>query len=312
MTLQQLHYIIALDIERNFVKAAERCYVTQPALTVQIQKLEEELGTIIFDRGKKPLIPTDLGEKLIEQARRVVREMEKMKDIVHEYEGDVSGALRLGVLPTIGQYLLPHFVQDFISQYPRVYLHVEEGQTEELITGLKNGTLDAAIFATPVEDQNIAGRPLYYEEMLVFVSPEHPYAVKKQIEPDELTVDELWLLSMGNCFRNQVVNICNREQTENEDIHFTYESDSIESLKRIVKLQKGLTVIPEMAGWDLQESEKKMLKPFAHMTPVREISLVVNRTFLKKKLIDTLHQTITGSLPAHMLKINGRSLIEPY
>ena len=231
--------------------------------------------------------------KLIEQARQVIQEMEKLKDIVHEYEGDVSGALRLGVLPTIGQYLLPHFVQDFISQYPRVYLHVEEGQTEELITGVKNG-------------------PLYYEEMFVFVSPEHPYAAKNQIEPDELTVDELWLLSMGNCFRNQVVNICNREQTENEDIHFTYESDSIESLKRIVKLQKGLTVIPEMAGWDLQESEKKMLKPFAHMTPVREISLVVNRTFLKKKLIDTLHQTITGSLPAHMLKINGRSLIEPY
>ncbi len=312
MTIQQLHYIIALDIERNFVKAAKRCYVTQPALTVQIQKLEEELGAIIFDRSKKPLIPTDLGVQLIEQARQVVQEMEKMKDIVREYESDISGVLRLGVLPTIGQYLLPHFVQDFIQQYPRVYLHVEEGQTEELITGLKNGTLDAAIFATPVEGRNITGRSLYYEEMFVFVSPEHPYAGKKQIEPEELTVDELWLLSMGNCFRNQVVNICNREQGDKADIHFTYESDSIESLKRIVKLQKGLTVIPEMAGWDLQETEKKMLKPFAHMTPVREISLMVSRTFLKKKLIDTLYDTIIANLPVHMREINGRSLIEPY
>ncbi|RMH63655.1 MAG: hydrogen peroxide-inducible genes activator [Calditrichaeota bacterium] len=312
MTLQQLHYIVALDQERNFVKAAQRCFVTQPALTVQVQKLEEELGVVIFDRAKKPLMPTMIGKQLIDQARLIIRETEKMQDIVHDHETEISGELKIGVLPTIGQYLLPLFVNRFIENYPGVYLKVEEGQTGELVEKLKNGTLDAAIYATPVEEKYLVGRVLYYEEMFVFVSADHPFARLKTIEPKSLTVDELWLLSMGNCFRNQVVNICNRDRNAAHDLPFTYESDSIESLKRIVKLQKGLTVIPEMAAWDLSDADKKMLKPFANLTPVREISLVVNRTFLKKKLIDVLHDAVIKALPEHMRALNGRSLIEPY
>ncbi len=311
MTLQQLEYIIALDIERNFVRAAERSFITQPGITLQIQKLENELGVILFDRSKKPLIPTEIGQKVLEQARAALREAKRIHDLVSDYNEKPAGLIRLGILPTIAPYLLPLFINDFIQKHPAISVQVSEAQTETLVRQLEDDEIDAAIFATPVEAKNLRAKILFFEEMRVFVSREHPFYKLKSIAPQALTVNELWLLSMGNCFRNQVVTICSHAQKEGRE-SFRYESESIESLKRIVTLQKGLTVIPELATMQLTEAEQTMVKKFDGIPPVREISLVLNRVYLKKRLIDTLFESILSAVPQNMRNLGKRELVEPF
>ena len=311
MTLQQLEYIVALDIERNFVRAAQRSFITQPGITLQIQKLENELGVILFDRSKKPLIPTEIGQKVLEQARAALREAKRIHDLVSDYNEKPAGLIRLGILPTIAPYLLPLFINDFIQKYPAISVQVSEAQTETLVRQLEDDEIDAAIFATPVAAKNLSAKILFFEEMRVFVSREHPFYKLKSIAPQSLTVNELWLLSMGNCFRNQVVTICSHAQKEGRE-SFRYESESIESLKRIVTLQKGLTVIPELAAMQLPEVERIMVKKFEGIPPVREISLVLNRIYLKKRLIDTLFEAILSAVPENMRNLGKRELVEPF
>lgn len=311
MTLQQLEYIVALDIERNFVRAAERCFVTQPGITLQIQKLEAELDVTLFDRSKKPLVPTEIGKAVLAQARIVLQESKKVQDLVIAHTTKPSGQIRLGILPTIAPYLLPLFIDGFIRRHPLIYINVKEAQTDILIRQLENDEIDAAIFATPVDALNLVAMPMFYEEMRVFVSRAHPFFLQKNIDPRSLTVEELWLLSSGNCFRNQVVTICSHAQKKTTD-SFRYESESIESLKRIVRLQKGLTVIPELATLQLAKDEKEMVKKFRGTPPVREVSLVVNRVYLKKRLIDILFESIVAAIPSQMKTLGKRELVDPF
>lgn len=309
MTLVQLQYVVALDIYRSFVAAAEACHVSQPALTTQIKRLESQLGVILFDRSKKPVIPTEIGEKIVEQARFVLQESQKIKDIIREFESEMSGEVRLGIIPTVAPYLLPLFINDFNAAHPQIGLSINEDKTETIIQDLRNGDLDAGIIATPVTTAGIKTFPLFYERLFAYVSEGH--RLKDQSSVCALTInpEELLLLKEGNCFRNQVINICQEKQKTDAFTPFFYQSNSIESLKRIVDSRDALTVIPELATLVLPKEKRMRVKPFSDCSPVREISLVVSRSFLKKRLLENLMTSIQTAVPETMKQLGAGQLI---
>ena len=304
MTLQQLEYIRALDIERNFVRAAERCFVTQPSLTMQVQKLEDQLGVKIFDRSKKPLIPTPLGEKLVVQAYAILREAERFKEIVKEQEGKLSGELKVGIIPTLAPYLLPLFVPKFELECPEIRLVVQELQTNVIVDKLKKDDLDLGILVTPLEEKGIQESVLFNEPMVGYVGRNHRLFSMSEIETSDLDLDDTWLLSEGHCFRGQVLNICKAHQ--NDDTHnFVFESGSLETLERLVELHRGMTILPFLATLNLNEKQRELLRSFKGTPPVREVSIVTNRVHVKTAMIDALRKTIIDSVPQKVLNAEG-------
>jgi len=308
LTLSQLHAIVTLAAERNFARAAEKCFITQPALTVQVQNLEQELGVIIFDRSKKPLLPTEIGALIIEQARFVLQESQKIPELIKNFQQEISGELRLGIIPTIAPYLVPRFINSFLQKYPRVQLSITEKITETIIGQLKTNELDAGIFVTPWKDRAIKVMPLFYEEFFVYVSPQHPLFKKKPFDFDDLLLEDVWLLDEGNCFRNQVINICHTSR-ENHPMPLRYQSGSIESLKKIVETRAGMTLIPELAIDNIIAENKKMVRRFKHTTPVREVSLVTTRSYVKQRLIEKLKEEILEHIPKSMQALRGRERV---
>ncbi len=305
MNIQQIEYLLAVNKYRSFSKAAENIFVTQPALTIQIRRLEDELGVELFDRNKKPLEPTEIGERIIEQARFLQKNIEKLSDIVSEFKRELSGNLRIGIIPTVSPYLVPKFVNEFVGNFPEVNLQFTELITEDILSHLEEGTLDAGIIVTPFPMKNMTVFPLYYEEFFLYVSDKHPLIKRKNIRVSELNLQDLWLLEEGNCFRNQVINICRREKDYKSKWKFDYESLSIDSLLKIVNSSRGITVIPELALEDIPESGKNKVKKFLNYHPVREVSLIVEKTFLKKNLIEGLTEIIINSMPEKMRVKHG-------
>ncbi len=305
MNIQQIEYLLAVNKYRSFSKAAENIFVTQPALTIQIRRLEDELGVELFDRNKKPLEPTEIGERIIEQARFLQKNIEKLSDIVSEFKRELSGNLRIGIIPTVSPYLVPKFVNEFVGNFPEVNLQFTELITEDILSHLEEGTLDAGIIVTPFPMKNMTVFPLYYEEFFLYVSDKHPLIKRKNIRVSELNLQDLWLLEEGNCFRNQVINICRREKDYKSKWKFDYESLSIDSLLKIVNSSRGITVIPELALEDIPESGKNKVKKFLNYHPVREVSLIVEKTFLKKNLIEGLTEIIINGMPKKMRVKHG-------
>ena len=295
MTLQQLEYIVALDTHRHFVTAAEHCYVTQPTLTLQIKKLENEMGTIIFDRTKQPIIPTAAGELIISKARQILREANQLKDIVNQQKDSLSGTFRIGVIPTIAAYLVPRFLNHFVENNPKTKLIIREVESNQIIHELNNDTLDIGLMATPLEENNLREVPLYNEPFLLYTSTLHPYYHKADMSPSEISAKGLWLLTEGHCLRNQVLNICNEKNAKST--HFTYESGSIETLKNLVKHNMGYTLVPELSVID--DLDDQRIKRFIAPEPVREISLVVHNSFNKEAIIERLGESIKKDLPLH-------------
>jgi len=208
MNIQQIEYLLALNKHKNFSVAAEASFVTQPAMTIQIKKLEEELGVVLFDRTKKPLMVTNIGEEIINQARVVLREISKMKDIAEAFNSDLSGVLKVGMIPTIAPYLIPLFINSFTDKYPNIVLEIQELVSEDILASLKEGDIDVGIIVTPYKMTSIISEPLYYEKFFAYISKEHQLFMKKKILTTDLDINDLWLLKEGNCFRNQIINIC--------------------------------------------------------------------------------------------------------
>lgn len=304
MTLQQLEYIVALDNHRHFVRAAENCFVTQPTLTLQIQKLEDEMGTQIFDRSKQPIEPTSLGELVILKARQILREAMQLKELVNEQKDGITGTFRLGVIPTLAPYLIPRFLKQFSSKYPKTRLVIREMESESIIQGLKNDLIDLGLLVTPLEENSLRELPLFNEPFLVYSSESHPYYVKKEIKPEDISDKGLWLLNQGHCFRNQVLNICNSRSSAGGNV--AYESGSIETLKNLVKWNMGYTLVPELAV--THELDNPMLKRFTSPEPIREVSLVVHNSFTKEALLGKLRDEILQSIPSHFSK--GKKFIQ--
>ncbi len=297
MNLQQLEYIIAVDTHRHFGKAAKACHITQPTLSMMIQKLEDELGIKIFDRSKQPVIPTETGGLLLDQARRVLREAQELTEIVQRQKGIVEGQLQLGIIPTLAPYLVPLFIRSFMIDYPGVRLKIAELTTEQIVEGLLKGKLDVGILVTPLDHKAIQENPLFYEPFWVYSS--HSYE-KQYLLPSDIDPDELWLLEEGHCLRSQILNLCELRKQSNQLLQ--YENGSIETFKRLVDHDRGITILPELATRSLSTPQKTRLMPFQEPVPVREVSLVTHRNFIKKQLIEALQEKILSSLPRTLRK----------
>lgn len=309
ISLVQLQYLVALDEHRHFIKAAESCFVTQPTLSMQIKKLEEELEVKLFDRGKQPIIPTDVGVKVIEQAKKVLNETRKIENILLEYKGKVSGDLNVGIIPTVSPYLMPHLIRNISKRYPDIRLNVRELMTEEIISLLQKDHLDLGIVATPLHEDGIVERPVFYEEFCLYLNPNHPAYDQKEVETKQLLEDKLWLLSEGNCFRDQAVNLCSLRHSASLKNTFNYESGSIETLIRIVNMEGGATVIPEWATLDLRQEDKRNVRTVHGGNSVREVSMIYTRNFAKAKLSEAFFDSLKASVPIQLRENKGKHVI---
>lgn len=305
MNFQQLKYIIAVNEYKHFGEAAEHCHVTQPTLSMMIKKLEEELGATLFDRTKQPVMPTDVGSRVISKAHNVIRELQEIPVLVQQHRGNISGSLRVGIIPTLAPYLLPLFVQSFIDSYPEVELQVKEMVTEDIEKALKNGDIDVGILVTPLDDDSLVADTLFYEQFYAYVADSHPLFNKKSILPEDIDVKNLWLLEEGHCFRSQIINLCELEKSQMNNNRFKYEAGNIETLKKFVEKNSGITILPELAVLGMSTQERDFLRSFQQPEPVRKVSLATHRTFIKKRLVDALKEEILEAVPLDILQREG-------
>jgi LysR family transcriptional regulator, hydrogen peroxide-inducible genes activator len=310
ITLTQLEYIVAVDTYRHFGKAAESCFITQPTLSMQIKKLEEELEIIIFDRSRQPLIATDVGQRLIDQARVVLKEAEELSGIVKDHKNQVSGMLRIGIIPTLAPYLLPLFIGNYKKKYPNIFIKVVEQTTGKIVDLLHKDLIDVGILVTPLKEEKILEKPLFYEEMLIYINSENKLHQKKDITLKDIAVPEIWLLSDGHCFRDQVVNLCSFLGTVDSQLPFHFEAGSLETLMNIVDREGGITLIPELAKIGMSEKRLSNVKSFSNIKPLREVSLVYSRHFAKHKLINLLYREIKEDLPEELQNEERGTVVE--
>ncbi len=311
MTFTQLEYINAVNIHRHFATAAESCYVTQPTLSMQIQKLEEELGVKIFDRSKQPVIPTEAGQEILEFARKILADKNNMEEHLAAQKGIVNGILKLGVIPTLAPYLLPLFIPAFTQKYPHVRLQITELTTEILIHQLKEGKIDTGLIVTPLQDNSIKEDVLFYEKMIAYVSEKNNVFAKEYILPNDIDPNKLWLLEEGHCFRSQIINLCELKKKSAGHNYFEYEAGSLETLRRMVDMGDGITILPELATLDMTKEQKNHLRPFNAPSPVREISIVTHRDFIKRRLVNALRNSILDNLPKKFNAENPNKIIVP-
>ena len=293
MTITQLKYVLAVAEHQNFTKAAQKTFVTQPTLSMQIQKLEEELDIIIFDRSKKPIELTSVGRKIVTQARNIVIESERMQDVVDQEKGFIGGEFKLGIIPTIMPTLLPMFLKNFTSKYPKVYLKIEELTTSEIITKIKDGHMDAAIVTTPLLQEKIKERVLYFEPFVGYVPENHRLNSKKKIDSKDLDINDILLLEDGHCFRDGVLNICKTFKNNKEDT-FQLESGSFETLIKLSNEGLGMTLLPYLHTLDISKEQTKHLRYFNDPTPVREVSIIYKKSELRMQIINSLYEVISG------------------
>lgn len=302
MTLTQLNYILAVDRCRNFAQAAKECFVTQPTLSMQIQKLEDYLQIIVFDRSKTPVEPTPMGKKVLEYARKVMHGAQELEELSKSLRGEVGGEFILAVIPTLAPYILPLFVQRFVEEFPKVELKIFEYQTDEIIRYLKDGKIDGAILATPLEVKELTEEHLFYEPFRIFLSPTHEFAKKKNIDEKDLDIREAWLLKEGHCMRTQALQLCQYRKATNESKHLFFEAGSLETLINMVKSSQGFTVLPYLASVNLSEADKKYIKDFKGHLPVRNISFVTGPHSMKKSIEKALVNVVLKSIPKELKK----------
>ena len=310
MTITQLEYIVAVDTYRSFVAAAEKCFVTQPTLSMQVQKLEDTLGVKLFDRSKQPVTPTEIGIEIITQARILLAESEKIKEIISDRQKELSGELKVGIIPTIAPYILPKILHGFIEKYPQVKLIVWEQTTEQIIDQLKLGMIDCGILSTPLHESNLTELPVFYENFVAYVSKNSKLSKKKSIVPDDIDMEEIWILNEGHCMREQVLNICQRRKATQGFKHFEYNTGSVETLKRMVDQNNGATILPELALSDLNEKQLDKVRYFKSPEPAREVSIVIQRNFLKRRMIEALKNEILEFLPKRMKSKKKKEVME--
>ena len=296
MTLQQLEYIVALDKTRHFVRAAEMCGVTQPTLSAMIQKLEDELDCRIFDRSSHPIVPTEIGVAVIQQAQVVLFNVNQLKENVLTQRGTVAGNLSLAIIPTVAPYLLPGIISLFRSDYPEISLRISEMRTETIIEKLHTAEIDMAILSTPLEDPKILEVPLYYEKFIAYIAPDEPMYAQEEVSTNEMPLDHLWVLEEGHCLRNQVFNFC-----ENKTHTSTYEAGSIDTLVKIVDRNGGYTVIPELHVDLLNETQKQNLRKIVRPEATREIALVIRHDYVREGMMNAVANTVKKIIPQHML-----------
>lgn len=301
MTITQLEYVVAVATYKSFVLAAEKSFVTQPTLSMQIQKLEEELGVKLFDRNKHPIAITALGEAIVDQIKVVLSECDKIQELIRIQQNSIAGNFRFAVIPTVAPYILPHLLEHYTNKYPDVKLEVREMETKQIITALRNNELDAALLSTPLEESGIKEYPLFFEPFVAYFSKEEPALKKRMINAEDIALERIWMLNEGHCMRNQVLDLCSdqikRLQAQRA---YRYESSNVETLRKMVDKNKGLTVLPELATFEFNEDQAERVRYFEDPEPVREISIVTNDHFVKLTLLQTLMDEILEMVPEKM------------
>jgi len=310
MNIQQLEYIIAVHKFRHFIKASEHCFVTQATLSMMIKKLEEELGVKIFDRTRQPVVPTEIGNKIIAQAKVIMKEHDRMKEVVHEEKGHVSGELKIGIIPTLAPYLLPLFLKSFLKKYPSVKVRVSEMTTANIVRKLEHHDLDVALVSTPLADTSLTEETLFYEPLIVYTGSNDTLLHKKLILAKEIDIHRLCLLEEGHCLRLQTINLCDLKNEAKTARQMEFETGSIETLKRIVEENNGITVLPMLALKGMSSRQKKNVRYFKPPVPVREIGLVTYRYYLKENLVKKLKEEILSHIPQEMISSSRRQLVQ--
>ena len=307
MTITQLEYVLAVERYRHFGKAAKACNVTQPTLSMQLQKAEEEMGVVIFDRSKNPILPTDEGTQIINQARLVLREYKKIFSIIDSNKGEVRGEFRLAIIPTLAPYVIPLFAGAFVQKYPDVTLTIEEFKTEDIIELLGKDEIDAGLLVTPIHGENFIERVLFHEPFSVFASTDHHLLKKSKIKDKDLDTSDVWLLNEGHCFRQQVLNLCKLSRDHGLHDNLKFESGNLETLKNMVINSSGYTLLPHLAVLNLSKEEMKHVREFQNPIPTREVSLVHNRIFLKEKIITAIEESIVEHLPESLTSLKKKN-----
>lgn len=306
-SLTQLEYILAVDKHRHFGKAAEQCHVTQPTLSMQIQKVEEEIGFPIFDRIKKPVMPTEKGQRFITQARVLIRENKKLLEISRQDSGEISGELRLGVIPTIAPYLIPLFIQNFSKLYPKLQLSIDEMKTDTILKMLKDDTLDVGLMATPLHDSQLHEQPIFYEPFYLYVSKSDPLNARKRIKEEDLKGEDMWLLEDGHCFRSQIVRYCSLKKRDGVFPNVQFEGGNIDTLRNLIRKSQGYTLVPALFVENLDAAERAdYVREFEKPTPTREVSLVYRRDHWKADALGALQDTIKKSLPKSLMHLDPK------
>ncbi|EYF05480.1 hydrogen peroxide-inducible genes activator [Chondromyces apiculatus] len=298
LTLTQLRYLVAVDRHRSFRVAAEHSSVSQPALSMQIQKLEGILGGAIFDRSRHPTVTTELGARIVAQARVILHECDRLGQLA-EAGDDPSGTYRLGIIPTLAPTLVPLFLPRFLAAYPRVSLVVEELPTSALIQSLLDDSLDGGLAATPLDVPQIHERPLFLEPFYVYLSPNHPLRAQAALRQEDLADERIWLLAEGHCFRAQVLQLCDLGRRSAREVPTSrFESGSLETLVRLVDAGEGITLLPELVVQSLPEDARlARVRPFRMPIPSRKVSFVFGRNQLRGSVADAIVRTILSSLP---------------
>lgn len=310
MTLTQLSYIVAVDKYRHFATAAEKSFVTQPTLSMQIHKLEDELGVTLFDRSKSPVIPTEIGERIIAQARTTLRESRQISDIANFQENELAGTFKVGIIPTIAPYLVPLFLRSFIKKYPNIDLVFEELITQEVLEKLGNDQLDAAIIATPTDQSFIYTEDLFVEPFVGYLSHSHPLADKEKLTVEDLDRTNIWLLNEGHCFRDQAVKLCKDVKTETR-APIEFKSGNLETLKRLVEQNFGMTLLPWTAVQEFNSScSDAIIKTFKDPVPSRKLRLIYGRKHLKQTIISAFKESICSSIPKELKETEKRVVME--
>lgn len=301
MTITQLEYVVAVATYKSFVAAAEKCFVTQPTLSMQIQKLEDELGIKLFDRNKHPIAITAMGEAIVEQARIVLSECDKINELIQLQQNSLAGKFRFAVIPTVAPYILPGLLEHYSAKYPDVKLDVKELETHQIITALRNNEIDAALLSTPLEENDIKEYPLFYEPFVAYFSEGEKALKKRLISPSDIELDRIWLLNEGHCMRNQIINLCSDQvQRLQSERAYRYESSNVETLRKLVDKNKGFTVLPELTTVEFNEDQMEKIRYFEDPEPVREISLVTSGHFVRLTLLQSLMDEILQLVPEKM------------
>jgi len=306
MTIAQLQYIIVLAEYSSFSKAARKCSVTQPTITAQLRRLEEELGVVLFDRNKRNVSITETGKKFLEQAKRIVYEADKVRDVIDSEKGHVRGEFVLGIIPTVTPTLLPLFLSEFTKKYPLVKLVIEELTTQEIIYKLKNRRIHAGILSTPLEDQNLKENVLYREPFVGYVHPNSFLYREETISPEQINTNELLLLEDEHCITKIVKNFCKNKNEQNR-LPFELKSGNFETIVNLVDKGHGITLLPYLHTLGISDENKSKLKFFKRPEPSREISIVHPKEELKTNIVDALQNTILESvkdvIPARNVKV---------
>ena len=309
MNFNQLQYFIEIGKLKSFSKAASALRITQPALSLQIQKLEEEIGYRLLDRSRKPMQLSEEGKIFYDKALEIVKLVDQLKDVSIELGESIKGRLTIGIIPTLAPYFIPLFIEELNRKFPELVIDIREILTESIIEKLKTGEIDAGILATPVETKNIVFQALFYERFFLYVSGKHPLSERNKIDISSINTNDLWYLQEGNCFQNQVNSICQLANNLYSGQTFTYRSNSIESLRRIVESKSGMTFIPELATIEIPVEYEDFVKEIEGEAPYREISIALSRQYTKKRLVDAFISVALDHIPKRMQSKPNKGLI---